>query len=466
MRCLINAAVAGVAIIAMMATGGAQAGTGNSRTNTRMVAVSQVVSGAGPSSSMTIDAGAGAYVRGSLTLAKGARRLDDSIPGFPKLPVINFASQQKAVCSTADRPYWKPGVEDVYVPEEGGGTECHYEGLADGDVVAMLDSAIATTAPGIVAQLTELIQSTDSSTGVFTFEQDLGTTALSGRKRLVWSLFIDPAGRSIYGKAKILTASKYYLYVSYTPKVVTTGLPAAWAYPSAGMLTWTIVDSKMKALQDPVSVNTNGFFDEPDGQPGDESKLSCLMKRAGCSSSFPDVLSLLAESGADGAFVDYLHLVAPVYRTVESPAGSGEFISIAEFILQAPTRTVSTSFDPTCLIPSYTYSTSGQYQFNLNHSMTRYYMDKGKVEYAATAQMAKVVQSPWQTYGNSVSVGAGMLGSLPNYYIDPFGQEGPLVSVGYLPAGSSVGGVNYLAPPACTPVVPTPVPPVPPASPF
>jgi hypothetical protein len=73
------------------------------------------------------------------------------------------------------------------------------------------------------------------------------------------------------------------------------------------------------------------------------------------------------------------------------------------------------------------------------------------------AQMATTVISPVQAYSMSLGVSEADLPALPDLYIDPFLQEGPLVSVGLLPAGSSLASVDYLPPPPCTPVVP-PVP--------
>jgi len=456
----IRTAVSVAAAVLVAVCASPAAASGNASRNTRMVVVSQVITSptVGMTSTLTVDIGTGTYSNGSLSMAKGARRLDDAAASFPRMQVIDYNNQTKSVCTGPSRPFWKPGMDDSDYGTPGG---CQTVGLTDGDVTAMVDGAVVPLAPSIVTQLTSIIGANDAASGVFTFEQELGSTALSGRRRLVWSLFIDPTGRAIYGKSKIITTSKYYLYVSYTPKAVAEGLPQSWEYQSPGVLSWTIVDSKMKALQAATTLDTGGYFDEPDGQTGDEAKLACLMDSAaaGCSSPYPDVASLLAQSGADGAFVDYLHLVAPVYQTIESPAGSGDYVSIAQFILQAPVRSLTTAFDPTCLIKTYTYANSGQYQFNLNHAMTRYYIDKGKREYTAAGQMAKTVQSPWQSYSNSMVVDAATLPALPDLYIDPFGQEGPLVSVGYLPAGSAVGAVDYVAPPVCVPVIP-PTPPV------
>jgi hypothetical protein len=84
-------------------------------------------------------------------------------------------------------------------------------------------------------------------------------------------------------------------------------------------------------------------------------------------------------------------------------------------------------------VKTYTYSNSGTYQFNLNHAMTRYYVDPALPNFTAVAQMSNIVVSPIQSYAMSLQVGDADLPALPDLYIDPFLQEGPLVSVGLLP---------------------------------
>lgn len=426
------------------------------RHDAKIVAVNQIVTApaAGVQSTVTVDVGMSSQLRGAMALNRGSIRISDSgAVQFNALPAINFGAQTKSVCS----PYYYGSTSGIDGLGNGSGAGCQTVGLTEADITAAADSNISANVAGVIASMSALVKDNGAVSGIYTFAQDLGTSALSGQRRLVWSLIIDPSGKAMYGQSKIVSTTQFYLYVAYTPLAVASGLPQSWQYNSPGTMAWMLVDSNMKALQTGSSIDTGGAFDEADGQIGSEVTLACLIDHTttGCTSQFPDVVTLLGQSGASGAFVDYLHAVAPVYDNVETPPGSGTYNSVAELVLQVPDREVATQFDPTCLIKTYTYTTAGTYQFNLNHSMTRYFVNAGQTAYSAIAQMATTVKSPVQSYSMSLAVDEDTLTSLPSLYIDPFMQEGPLISIGDLPAGSSFADIDYLAAPACTPAVPT-----------
>lgn len=427
------------------------------RRESRVVSVSQSVTGpaVGSKSKVEINVGSASPTRGALALAKGSVRVSDQTPGsFIGMPATDYSMLTKTVCTPV---YYRQRHEYLDVDDSGGGGGCQEVSFAEGDITAAFDQVIDLNAAQLVTQLAALIKTHGAAAGVYTYEQELSSTALGGRRRLVWSAIVDPSGKVLYGQSKVVSTTQYYLYMTYTPLAVSPKLPQSWQYPNAGTLAWVLVNSKMQALEAGTILNTGGFFDEPPDQTGTENIVKCLVdhSKAGCSAQYPDAVSLLAQSGAAGAFIDYMHAVEPRYIAVETPGGTGETIAVAELTLQVPTRSVTTTFDSTCLVKSYTYATTGTYQFNLNHSLTRYFVEKAKGDYKAVAEVSSKVLSPVQSYGASMGVAEGTLGSLPSLYIDPFGEEGPLVNIGLLPPGSSLAPVDYFPPPACTPVVPT-----------
>lgn len=438
-----------------------------SRTQAKVVHVAQTVT-LGPSglvSQVVADVGPAVYVRGAAALGKGASRISEMRPLTIATLTGTDTGGTKTICNPRNNSASYKFTDDPgYEPEYSGG--CVEYPVDEADIKQALDTQVSTLAPSIAFGLASMVKEYGASTGIYTYEQEISGTDLSGKRRLVWSMIVDAGGRPMYGQAKVLRAAEYYLYVTYTPKKVADGLPQAWAYESAGRLAWTLVDKNMKAQTEIKAVDTGGFFDEPDDTIGSDDAVKCLIdhSQGGCSSGFPDVRTLLAETGASGAFVDYLHAVMPKYDNFENPAGSGNFTSIARLVMNVPSRVVTTTLDITCKIPTYTYSNSGQYQFQLSHSLTRYYVDQSKNGFSAMANMEQIVSSPWQSFSLSLGVGSELLPQLPALFIEPFGQEGPLVDVGWLPAGSVMGMVSYLPPPVCVP--PTPAgPPVPPAGP-
>lgn len=434
--------------------------TVTTRVESKMVSVSQTVTGpmAGVKSKTDINVGVTSQVRGAMAMAKGSVRVSDQAAvTFAGMPANDYSKLTKTVCSPV---YYRLKNDYLDSDESGaGGGGCQEVAYGEGDVTAAFDQAIDMRAPQLVTQLGALMKLHGAAGGVYTYEQELSSTALGGRRRLVWSAIIDPSGKLMYGKSKIVSSTQFYIYITYTPLAVSPKLPQSWQYPNPGTLGWVLVNSKMQALEPGTMIDTGGFFDEPAEQTGADNVVKCVVdhSNAGCGTQYPDVVTLLAQSGAAGAFVDYLHAVEPRYLTIESPAGSGDYTAVAELTLQVPSRSVTTQFDPTCLIKTYTYSTSGTYQFNLNHSLTRYFVEKGKAEYKSVAEISSKVVSPSQSYSASMGVSDSTLGALPGLYIDPFGEEGPLVDIGLLPPGSGFASVDYLPPPACTPVLP-PVP--------
>lgn len=452
--------IASMLLVCAVADTGAAVTT---RRESKMVSVSQTVTGpaAGIQSKIEINVGNVAPTRGAMALAKGSVRISDQSPSsFPAMPTPDYSKLTRTVCTPV---YYRQQKEILEVGDAGEGGGCQEVSFSEADIIASFDQSIDLKVAQVSAELSSLIKAHGAAAGVFTFEQELSTTALSGRRRLVWSAIMDPSGKVMYGKSKVVATTQFYLYMTYTPLAVSPKLPQAWHYPNPGTLGWTLVNSKMQALEEGTLIDTGGYFDEPPDQKGGEGTVKCLVdhSKPGCGTQYPDAVTLLAQSGADGVFIDFLHAVEPRYITVQSQ--NGDATAVAELTLQVPTRTVTTSFDSTCLIKTSTYSTSGSYQFNLSHSMTRYFVEKSKPDYKAIAEMASKVVSPVQSYSASVSVSDGMLGALPGLYIDPFGEEGPLVDIGLLPSGSAFGSVNYLPIPVCTPVLPPVAPVTPPA---
>ena len=386
------------------------------------VVVTQTVAGPslGSTSKIVVEVGRFEVIKGNIAQSKGTVRPGDITP-FKGLDVTDY-----------------------------GGS------LTTGQIQSIAAGVVSSARSSILAQLGSLVKDKGATTGIFIYEQDIVAVSVTGRARLVWQVIVDSSGRTFEDEVKVVKANSTYLYVSYTPKRLWNGLPQAWGYPDGGRLTWMLVDSKLNPISAPVSVQTGGYFDEPSGSHGGETQVRCLISKAssGCGSPYPDVLQLISDNSADGAYVDFLHPISPFYDDVEAPAGSGQFVSYPRLVLNVVLRQVSHTLDVFCKNPQHYYQNAGQFQMQLKKAMTRYFVNKATSGFSPVAQLSTVDTSPVASYDYTVQVSDESLPLLDQLFIDPFLGDTALISTGYLTSQSTLAPYVNLPYPACVPPPP------------
>lgn len=200
--------------------------------------------------------------------------------------------------------------------------------------------------------LKSFMRKNGASTLSYTYRQQIKVQGNPNTKSIIWRVIIDLNGRPRYAAPRVISDVPAFVYLNYFPKAVADGLPATFAYPNSGNYSWQLVKKDMSPLTSAVFVNTNGAFDAPRAatppsaqpagcsvgglndpdSPTDQTEpfcdpdygLKCLINEksnASCTTTYKDVVELMDEVGADGAFVDYNREIEPVYKVV-CPSGA------------------------------------------------------------------------------------------------------------------------------------------------
>lgn len=289
----------------------------------------------------------------------------------------------------------------------------------------------------------KLLGATESS---YHFKQRVLVQGNPNPKLLVWSIYIDSFGRVKTEIPKIITDIPTFVHLTYTPKKVADNLPSTWAYPDSGKYKYEIVDKNFNALTSSITVDANGAYDEPVAQtkpyatpyPGgcsidDEAEmvcdpdygLDCLIDKtsdAGCSVAYSDVITLIDQLGADGAYVDYVRALTPVYDDIWVGPGPDDYDSIARTSVSVDTRTWIKSKMFFFISPAggAKYKNVGRYGFVLVQQTDRYsVMPSG--EYTHTGSENTQTISPTLNYDKTVILPKGAKCLNYNFnIIDPF----------------------------------------------
>jgi hypothetical protein len=194
----------------------------------------------------------------------------------------------------------------------------------------------------LVNQVKELMQKRGAVEATYYYRQLIKVKGNSSTKAIIWHVLIDSMGKSRYSKPKIINEVPQFVHLTYTPKKIVNGLPSTWVYPNSGKYDWKIVDKILNPLSASTTVDVNGVYDEPVAQnrpystpypsgceleadsPFDmvcdtEWALKCLIDKtsdAACPATYKDVKDLIDETGSDGAYVDYVRALSPVYDQV------------------------------------------------------------------------------------------------------------------------------------------------------
>ncbi len=252
------------------------------------------------------------------------------------------------------------------------------------------------------------------STGIYNYGQRITVKGAIAPKVLVWQVMVDTMGRVRYGKARLIDESPLFVYALYTPLKVAEGLPSSWAYPNAGMIQWQMVDAEMLAATAMQTIDVAGVYDAPyatenqapplpagcavnseDGAVycNPDFGLECFINKqshADCPTGHPDVMQLIDENGASGAFVDYGRKLQPVYDEIEDPPGSENYTRTARVAVSVTERK---------WIP-------GKRFFFIAPGGGARYLNSGTVGYELLSQVDRYrveVDGQWQIIGTNIS---------------------------------------------------------------
>lgn len=233
--------------------------------------------------------------------------------------------------------------------------------LTQSQILSIADSRFQFYVGAIAANMKAYMAKKGVSTGIYNFGQRITVKGAIAPKILVWQVMVDTTGRVRYGKSRLIDESPLYVYAVYTPKAVAEGLPDGWAYPNAGTIQWQMVDAEMLAATPIQIIDVNGAYDAPNATEnqapplpagcsvGGDGLVSCnpdfglecfinKQSHPDCPTGYKDVMTLIDENGAAGAFVDYGRKLQPVYDDVESPPGSGNYVGVARVAVSVTAR--------------------------------------------------------------------------------------------------------------------------------
>ncbi|MCP1121010.1 hypothetical protein [Robbsia andropogonis] len=392
-----------LAILLILAAGTAEAARVSqvsTRLHARTVIVSQVVSGvASPSSTMKVNYGpthssvsSGFDISGE---TNSIVALSNSAPAMAVSTYGNLSLTSAQIISTS---------------------------------MAYIQQQLASYIPKLSAYASTL----DVSRVYYTLDQEVLPTGATSSVRLVWSMMVDANGHATYAQPTIYNASPGFVYVSYTPLAVASGLPQNWQYTSAGVMTYQLFSTTGAALSAVASVDTKGAYDAPQASTtavDNDAGLKCLIDNTigGCSTSYPSAKGLIGSLSASFAIVDYLRMVQPVYNEVESPAGSGNYAQIPAVSIGV---TLRSWFYQTCTSKS--YRNIGYYGYTLLTQVDRYLV-QGDGSYALQYSYQGSNASPYENYDYTRGLTDAEFTALSAYMIDPSNPSSTLLATSAVP---------------------------------
>lgn len=296
----------------------------------------------------------------------------------------------------------------------------------------------AAQAGFLIAQIKSYMVKKGAVETVFYYRQLIQVTKLpSGfrKKAVSWHLMIDSTGRARYSDPKIISDIPEFVHQTYTPLNVDDGLPATWVYPNVGVREYRTVDKLMNPFTGITSQYVGAIWEQPKAQIAPYTSpypagceldivgemvcdpdwsIKCMIDKtsnAACPTAFDDVLQLINKLGSDGAYIDYVRTITPVYDEILTGYDiDGE--EIYEYIAR-----VSVSVDSRTWIPGkrvFFIANSGASKFNmkarvgyeLQKQVDRYFVETDGTYNLVGSQVTQTI-SPTIDVNKTVSVPAG-----------------------------------------------------------
>ncbi len=312
-----------------------------------VLVITQTVTGPteGVVSSVSARQGTPQNAKSAMTLDVGGRKLS-STSGIPEMAVVNYGTAM---------------------------TRSQLTQAAKNHIVGLAYPSAPGAEDALVAGLKTYMQAMSASAVAFTFNQKVKIAGDAAPKYLIWSLLLQRGQDPAFPNPQVIDQVPTILQVTYTPRNVAAGLPSSWAYPNAGTLQWRKLDSAYSPITGWSIVDVAGAYDQPQDLSGaavdKDWGLKCLVNRAS-SATCPtgiNVIDLMDQVGAGYAMLDYGRTLQPVYDSVETPPGSGQYQQVAHVSLSVDTRELNTAG-----CASGTFTNKGTYGFQLRSQVDRY----------------------------------------------------------------------------------------------
>lgn len=233
------------------------------------------------------------------------------------------------------------------------------------EITQWAESAFAPKAQIVSDAIRSYIAANNLSGGVYTYRQTLEVRNVSRPMQLYWQVAVFADGRHITQAPRLVPAELTYLKFVYVPRKVADGLSSSLAYPDAGKLTYQLVDKNDLPVTSATQVDTAGAYDEPSYSGSGPVPLGCaesngsvtcatdygvrcLIKKAyypDCPSSYPDMVTLINELGANGGILDYSRTLSPVFDEYEDPPGSGTQVQVPRVAVVIDNRSYTRDAD-------------------------------------------------------------------------------------------------------------------------
>lgn len=303
----------------------------------------------------------------------------------------------------------------------------------EGAALAAVRAAVEPGLGPIEASLAALLQAQGQSAVQWQYRTVVTVDGVNGleQRTVTLGMRVTNDGTSRRTGAKISAGATRVLVVSYVQKAVAAGLPAGWALPGAGKITWQLFADDNTGTLTPIGAETvedvAGRYDEPQDLADNE-----IDPQTGANLLASEwVAPKLAAVKASKAIIDYGRTVEPVYD--EDAAGN----SIARVAIDLPNRvfTVPSACDPAAQ-PK--FEEHGSIGWLLNNTVDRYLLlSTDLVPDAALMPLGRVVTqavSPTQPVDKAVYLAAGTSSAdfgmrVINPWNTPAGQENTVYDV-------------------------------------
>jgi hypothetical protein len=271
----------------------------------------------------------------------------------------------------------------------------------------------------------------------FVYQQELTPRGAGRTMKLIWQVSITDGGRLIYGAPRVIDSDPSYVYITYTSLQATQGLPSTWKYTDAGLMKWQIRRKDGTPVTSWVTINTNGAFDTPES--GDTNAgLNCIVNKnssSACITSYVDAKQLIADSNSNGAIIDYVRQLQPLYDTTIDTA-TGNTVQSPRMSFAINTRTLTPS---DCSHAQ--YRNAGTYGFTLQSTVDRYTLREGENAAQLAQRFNTTSLSPTQPFDLTQNTSLHS-NDLQGLVINPFDSNGALISTATLPSSTYVSPLS------------------------
>lgn len=314
--------------------------------------------------------------------------------------------------------------------------------LSTVEIQSLAQSWFANRISALTNQVVAHLNSVGADSAWLDYQQSVKSKGKT--KYIVFSVSILKSGKMTWSGVNVVDAAPTTVYTAYTNMTVAAGLPQNWQYPDAGTLKYDTRNLNFQALTPQTVIQTNGAYDEPASNlsvtTDPDAGLKCLINNQSspsCSTTFPDVKTLIKTTDSIRAVVDYVRKVQPDYT--EQPDGS----QAAKMALDVYERTIQL---PACCCQDtgQTYTNKQRYGFALVTIIDRYLVNADGSYFLANRYSGHSV-SPTIDQTKSVAISRAQFGLLAGQIINPENGKMDLVDVSTYPLGLIVNlaPINY-----------------------